>query len=113
MTHFIIPRWQPRPQPAVVLTDGEAKSRLSRARIILKDGPVPVEGRIIGWQRTGIGALGAIAVNAVTGARFLVGVNLTTDPSDRRPWRILKRLALPRWGRFGAAPSPITLTREI
>ncbi len=93
MTHFVIPTRQTRPQPVVVLTDDQAKRRLSRAQIILKDGPADVMGRVIGWKRAKIGVLAAVVLNEVTGARFLVGVNMTNDRHDHRSWRILERLA--------------------
>lgn len=69
-----------RPRRGVIphITDDTAKRTLSRARIILQDGPVPVEGQIIGWKRTHAGPLGAVVANPVTGARSLWGVDFAT-----------------------------------
>ena len=71
----------------VVIPDTEVKRILNHARIILKDGPVAVEGRIIGWKRTHAGPLGAVVVNPLTGARFLWGVDFANGRA-----RSLKRL---------------------
>lgn len=62
----------------VLLTDAKVKKVLTRARLILDDGPVAIEGAIIGWKRTHAGPLGAIVLNPLTGARFLWGVDLAS-----------------------------------
>jgi hypothetical protein len=86
---LFVSAYKPRRPAVFVLTDAEVKGVLTRSRVILRDGPVPVEGRIIGWKRTDAGPLGAVVANPITGARFLVGVDLASG--GRRP-RVLTRL---------------------
>lgn len=74
---YTTPRYQAAQQP-ILLTDDVVKAKLSKARLILTDGFIPVEGRIIGWQRTDKGSLGAIVVNPLTNGRFLFVVDFAT-----------------------------------
>lgn len=70
-----------RPRQPRMLTDGTAKSILSRADLSWLDGGYRVRGRIIGWKRTASGALGAIVAYPITGKRHLWVVNF----ADGRP----------------------------
>lgn len=89
------PQAQPRsrphtPHPRTALSDSAVRAMFARARVLLTDGAVPVEGVVIGWQRTSAGLLGAIVANPLTGARFLYGPDLATG--GHKP-RFLTRLA--------------------
>lgn len=77
---------QPAPQyvavqPArvvVAASDDEVKRRLSRFRVVMDDGPVPVEAKLIGWQRTHAGSLAAIFANPLSNRRELWALDFRT-----------------------------------
>lgn len=67
------------PRPQVRLTDTQVKARFAaEPHILLDDGPVTVAGKIIGWQRTNAGTLGAIVLNPLTNRRMLFGIDFRT-----------------------------------
>ena len=71
-----------RPTKVVVApSDDDVRRRLSRFRLIMSDGPVPVEAKLIGYRRTDAGALGGIFANPLTNRRELFGLDFVT----RRP----------------------------
>jgi hypothetical protein len=55
----------------VIPSDDQIKRIFERFKPILADGPVPVQGKRIGWKQTNAGTLGAIYVNEITGQRSL------------------------------------------
>lgn len=67
-----------------MLTDETVKRILGHADLSFVDGGLYVHGRIIGWKRTASGALGAVVLYPVTGARHLWCVNF----ADGRPRRL-------------------------
>ena len=74
-----------RPQRVVVAaSDDQVKRKFDHFRPILPDGPVPVQGKLIGWKTTKAGTLGAVYVNEVTGQRTLWCLDFQT----RRPRQI-------------------------
>lgn len=79
---FISPT-MPKVRKPTVLTDETVRTMFARARIILKDGVVPVEGKVIGWKKTDAGPLGAIVVNPLTDNRYLFGIDFETGKPRR------------------------------
>jgi hypothetical protein len=54
------------------------QARFSRVNIIMKDGPVDVAGKVIGFTRTNAGSLGAVLANGLTGRRELWSLDFAT-----------------------------------
>jgi hypothetical protein len=72
----------------VAPSDDEVRRILTRWRVIMKDGPVDVQAKLIGWRHTDAGPLGAIFANPLTNRRELWALDFAT----RRP-RLLAVLA--------------------
>lgn len=83
---------QPKQQPnVVVLTDEAIRALFARVTVLLKDGPVAVEGIVTAWQRHNkTGLLNAIVTNPLTGTRYVYGPDLA---SHGRTVREIARLA--------------------
>lgn len=50
----------------VAPSNDEVMRRLSRRRVIMHDGHVPVEAKFVRWQKTHAGAMGAVFRNPLT-----------------------------------------------
>lgn len=70
----------PRSAPNIVVapSDEEVRKVMQRTRVVMKDGPVDVEGQLIGWKKTDAGPLGAIFANPLTNRRELWALDFTT-----------------------------------
>lgn len=68
-----------RPFRVVVMpSDDEVKAMFARTKIIMKDAPIDVEAKVIGFTRTNAGSLGAILANQLSGRRELWSLDFTT-----------------------------------
>lgn len=81
-----VPTSRPRHQAAprstanvvVAPSDEDVRRIMKRARVIMKDGPVDVQGKLIGWKHTDAGPLGAIFANPLTNRRELWALDFST-----------------------------------
>jgi len=65
-------------QPKGYIPDSIVKRVFRQSRITLHDGPIPVTGKVLGWNKTNAGPLGAVIGNPITGRRFLYCLDFRT-----------------------------------
>lgn len=75
MNQYVPPPKIARP---VVLTDEIVKHRIGQATLTMNDGPFPVFGVLVGWQRLDNGVLAGIFVNPTTNVRERYSIDLNT-----------------------------------
>ncbi len=81
---LVVPASARPPRVVVAASDDQVKRAFDHFRPILSDGPVPVQGKRIGWKTTAAGTLGAVYVNEITNQRTL----WCLDFQSRRPRQI-------------------------
>jgi len=78
MLYSFVRAHRPTSHVIVAPSNDDAKRIFERFRPLLDDGPVAVQGQLIGWKTTNAGSLGAVFVNPLTGKRTLWALDFRT-----------------------------------